>query len=254
MNDLEIKRDYLVVKQNDLIQKSRFKLSLQEQKMIAYICSMIKPTEYDNSYILEYNFNIREYCRICGIDFENGKNYTDLKDALKRLSDRSMWLKQNDNEVLCRWLSKVWINKRSGIVRVRLDEDLIPYLFALQERFTQYQLFYILAMKSSFSIRLYEILKSYAYQKSKIFEIEELKILLGLESVASYRQFAPFRQKVLEKASEEINQYTDLNITFEPIKYRRKVIKIKFFIEFKNPMEKFLVGKSVNQKIEKAAE
>ena len=37
------KREYLVVKGNELIQQNRFELSLTEQKTVAFICSMIKP-------------------------------------------------------------------------------------------------------------------------------------------------------------------------------------------------------------------
>ena len=136
------KRQYLTIKSNDLIQKNRFELSLPEQKTVAYICSMIKPIGLKDSvqsipYQLEYEFNIREYCKICGIDYDNGKNYLDVKFTLKRLSDRSMWLETETGEVLCRWLSKVWINKRSGIVKIRIDEDLAPYLFNLKEKISQ---------------------------------------------------------------------------------------------------------------------
>ena len=62
--EISTKREYLVVKGNELIQKNRFELSLVEQKTIAFICSLIKPiTPKDNNitYQLEYDFNIREF-------------------------------------------------------------------------------------------------------------------------------------------------------------------------------------------------
>lgn len=252
--DILTKREYLVVKGNELVQQNRFELSLPEQKTVAYICSMIKPVEAPDRangvpYQLEYEFRIRDYCKICGIDYDNGKNYADIKATLKKLSDRSMWLIKEEGEVLCRWLSKVWTNKRSGIVRVRLDEDLVPYLFDLGERFTQYQLYNILAMKSAFSVRIYELMKSYAFQRSKTFEINDLKHLLALDEVKSYKEFAPFRQKVLEKARDEINQYTDLNIQFEPITKGRKVVKIKFRIALKSPIERAIAGETANDRL-----
>ncbi|WP_408609851.1 RepB family plasmid replication initiator protein [Konateibacter massiliensis] len=49
---------------------------------------------------------------------------------------------------------------------MRLDEGMTPYLFDLQEKFTSYGLYNILKMKSQYSIRFFEILKSYTYQKS----------------------------------------------------------------------------------------
>lgn len=250
-------REYLVVKGNELIQQNRFELSLPEQKTVAFICSMIKPIDASDRakgvpYQLDYNFNIRDYCKVCGINYDSGKNYAEVKSTLKKLSDRSMWVtfeENPDEEVLCRWLSKIKTNKKSGTARVELDRDMVPYLFDLGQKFTQYQLFNILAMKSAFSVRIYELMKSYAFQKSKTFEVAELKRLLMVEDVKSYKEFAPFRQKVLEKAQEEINELTDLNIYFEPITKGRKVIKIKFRIDHKNPIEKMLAGATANDRL-----
>jgi len=56
-----------------------------------------------------------------------------------------------------------------------------PYLFNLKEKFTQYQLYNILAMKSAFSVRIYELVKSYTYQKSKTFKIDELLQNLNID-------------------------------------------------------------------------
>lgn len=257
--DIAEKRGYLVVKGNELIQQNRFELSLPEQKTVAFICSMIKPIEATSRakgipYQLEYEFNIRDYCKVCGLDYDNGKNYADVKITLKKLSDRSMWVtfpENPDEEVLCRWLSKVRTNKKSGIAHVELDRDMVPYLFDLGQRFTQYQLYNILAMKSSFSVRIYELMKSYAFQKTKTFEIDELKRILMVENVKSYERFPDFRRKVLEKAQSEINELTDINICFDPITKGRKVVKVKFLIEQKNPIERMLAGATANDRLEK---
>ena len=240
---LEERKGYLVVKANELIQKNRFELSLPEQKTIAFICSMIKPIDVKEklngaSYQMEYDFNIRDYCKVCGIDYNSGTNYTDIKNILKKLSDRSMWLDDGNGEVLVRWLAKVRTNKRSGLAKIELDRDLIPYLFDLGQRFTQYQLNNILAMKSAFSVRIYELMKSYSFQKSKTFDIDELKLLLMVENIKSYKNFKDFRIYVLEKAQKEINELTDINISFEPILKGKKVVKVKFRIEEKNVFER----------------
>lgn len=238
------RKSYYVVKANELIQKNRFELSLPEQKTIAFICSMIKPVELNAPYILEYEFNIRDYCKVCGIEYNTGKNYSDIKNVLKKLSDRSMWLDDGNGEVLVRWLAKVRTNKRSGRVNIELDKDLIPYLFDLGQRFTQYQLHNILAMKSAFSVRIYELMKSYAFQRHKTFDIDELKYLLMVENVKSYHNFKDFRKYVIEKALNEINELTDINVHFEPIFNGRKVVKVKFFIKEKSSIERiFLMNK-----------
>ena len=90
MDDIKLweKRNYLVVKSNDLVQKSRYELSLLEQKVVACICSLIKPEHakeaMENGHTLEYQFNIRDFCRICGIDCNNGKNYINVRAVLKK--------------------------------------------------------------------------------------------------------------------------------------------------------------------------
>ncbi len=257
--ELSKKREYLVVKGNELIQKNRFELSLTEQKTVAYICSMIKPIDIKDSitgvpYQLEYEFNIRDYCKVCGIDYDAGKNYADVKSILKHLRDRSMWLTMPDgSESLVGWLAKVNTYKKSGIVKIRIDEDLVPYLYELKERFTQYQLYNILAMKSAFSVRIYELMKSYEYQKNKIYDLEELKQLLGVENVKSYKEFAPFRQKVLEVAEREINELTDINISYETIKKGTKVVKINFSIKLKSPIDRAIAGATANDRLNNTA-
>lgn len=249
------KREYLVVKGNELVQKNRFELSLPAQKTVAFICSMIKPIEaVDRAkgvpYQLEYEFNIREYCKVCGIDYDNGKNYADVKATLKNLRDRSIWVTMADgSETTVSWLDRATTNKKSGIVKVRIDDRLAPYLFDLGQKFTQYQLYNILAMKSAFSVRIYELMKSYAYQRSKTFELDELKHLLMVDDIKSYNRFPDFRRKVLEVAQGEINELTDINIYFEPITKGRKVVKIKFHIQQKEPMERFVAGATANDRL-----
>ena len=251
------KREFLVVKGNELIQKNRFELSLPEQKTVGFISSMIKPitpeakakqSPYcpDSPWQLEYEFNIRDYCKVCGIDYAGGKNYKDIKATIKKLSDRSMWLDDGKSEKLMRWLSYVEINKKSEKVNIEIDRTIAPFLFELKEKFTQYQLHNILAMKSAFSVRIYELMKSYAYQKSKTFELSELKRLLRVESVKSYKNFADFKKRVLDKAQEEINELTDINIEFEPVTKGRKTVSVIFRIETKNERETILCGRKVN--------
>ena len=233
--ELTKKKGYLVVKGNDLIQRNRFELSLMEQKTVAYICSMIKPI--DSGFQSEYEFKIRDYCKICDIDYDNGANYAYVKETLKKLRDRSMWMTLEDgSETVVGWLDRVTTNKKSGLAHIRIDDRLIPYLFDLKQQFTQYQLYNILGMKSAFSVRIYELMKSYSFRHTIMFEIEELKRLLMVEDVKSYVNYKDFRVKVLEKAQTEINELTDINIEFEPIKTGRKVTSIKFIIEekFKN--------------------
>jgi len=230
--ELDELRSYKVVKSNDLIQKSRFQLSSQEQKIILYLISRIKPDDED---FVQQNFNIIEFCKICGMDYNNGKNYKNIKDTIRALADKSMWLMlEKGEEILVRWIQKATINKRSGIIRMRLDEDMKPYLLQLQERFTQYELIYTVAMRSQYSIRLYEILKSYEFRRWCKFDVDELKKMLFADN---YKLFTDFKRHALDISLREINDLTDIAITYEIIKVGRKYGQIEFIIRTKDDMD-----------------
>lgn len=234
--DINKSRNYIVSKSNAIIQKSRYQLSVPEQRAIAYICSLIKPiSSIDKakgiSVQLEYDFDILEYAKICGISADNGRIYEETKSLLKGLIQKVYFIPLEDGtETTVNWVNKVWTNKRSGKAKIRLDEDMIPYLFDLQGKFTSYGLYNLLRMKSQYSIRLFELFKSYDWIKSKTFEVDELKRLLMVEDIKSYSDFGKFRQKVLEPAMQEINDGTILRVSMEQITKGRKVEKVKFRI------------------------
>lgn len=217
-------REYKVVKANEIIQKAKFDLGLLEQKTFCYAVSKIKPTDTKDT---EYTFAINEYCDVCGINRNSGKTIEEVKEALKRLSDKSFYILDEDGSwVLIRWLSKVRVLPKSGKVKIKFDEDMQKYLVGLYNNYTQYSLLCVLPMRSSYSVRLYELLKSYVGLKRHTmeFDIDDLKIKLN----APYVNFKDFRRFSLEPATREINQYTDIEITWEPVKKGRKVVAVKF--------------------------
>lgn len=224
-------RNYKVVKSNDLIQKSRFNLSLQEQKIILYLISKIKPEDME---LKEHIFEIRDFCKVCGIEVDSGKNYKDIKQALKSLRDKSIWITLEDgSETTLAWIDKITMVKNSGSIRIKIDDMMKPYLLQLQQHFTSYELLYTLAMKSQYSTRLYEILKSYEYKRNIIFDINDLKRTLSAEN---YTRFPDFKRYVLDIALREINEFSDLTITYEIIKESRRYAKLNFSIQIKKNM------------------
>lgn len=245
-NKLSQKRGHLVVQRNDFIQKSRHQLSLQEQKIVLYLISHIKPDDVD---FTEQVFSIADFCRFCGMDEKNGKNYSDIKNALGKLRSRYVWVTLEDgSETTLGWINKATINKNSGLIRLRLDEDLKPFLLLLTEHYTLYEMRYTLAMKSRYSIRLYELLRSYAYKKSVVFGIDELKRLLDAENHALNGHF---KAKVLDVAAREINEYTDISIEYGFQKEGRRFSHVWFNIYHKSTLDRFIAGDKTDRDIDR---
>lgn len=228
-------RNKTVIKSNDLIQKSRFSLSLQQQKIILCLIAQISP--YDDEFKL-YEFNVVDFCKACGIDYDSGKNYQDLKLAIKEISDKSLWVKTDeDEETLLRWIEKPYVNKNDGIIKIRLDRDMMPFLLQLKQNFTQYELIWTLHFKSKYSIRLYELVKSIHYHELEIYKkrytVDELKTLLGGER---YKEYRDFKRRALVPAIDEINKYSDKSISFEEVNRGRKVVAVELSISSKDSL------------------
>lgn len=230
-NTITEQRYNVVVKSNKLIQQARFSLSTQQQKIILYIISQIQP--YDEEFKL-YKFKITDFCNICGIE-PKGDMYSLIRTQIKNISDKSLWIeKDNGEETLVRWIEKPYIDKRSGIIKIKLDEDMKPYLLQLKERFTEYELIYTLNFKSKYSIRLYEYLKSIHYKK-----LEKYKTTISIDKFqkildSNYKEFKDFHTRVLKPAKKEINEYSDIIFDYEFIKENRKITDIVLFIETKD--------------------
>lgn len=213
-------RDYLVVKHNAIIQKNKFQvaknagnsLSLLEQKVLLYVISRIKPEDTE---LKEQIFDIGEFCRVCGIQ-PGGENYPYLKEVIAKLKGRVMWLVAEDSETTVSWIDKATIYKKSGKIKIRLDEDLKPYLLMLSKNYTAFPLHNIIKMKTKYGIMLYELLKSVSFMGDNIeFSVDEIKEHLDC---VSYDNFANFRTRVLLPALKDINTYTELKVD---VSYRK---------------------------------
>lgn len=235
-------RELAVYKRDDMIQRARIRLSVQEQKCVLYAISKIQP---DDTAFKEYTFDIKDFYIICGIEDES---YTRLKATLKELRDRSWWMEIDDEgtESAVSWFSTVRTNKSSGKVTIEFHKDMMPFLLQLVKQdtfYTSYNLQYVLPMSCQYSPRLYEILKSYVKNNNRqwFFEIDEIKYLLDCQG---YKNFNDFKRFILDRAVEEINKFTDINVAYDTVREGRgnKVVRINFYMAKKKP-DKLLEAK-----------
>ena len=241
-------RSAVVRKANDLIQKSRFNLSLQQQKILLYLISQITP--FDEEF-KTYEFSIPEFCHISGITLDSGKNYSDLKSAVKEIRDKSVWVTlPNGVESLLAWIEKAKIDSGSGIIKIRLDDDMKPFLLQLKENYTQYELIFTLNFKSKYTIRLYELIKSIHFHEletyNRKYTVADLRRLLDAEVYTEYRDF---KRRVLVPAITEINKCSDKIIDMEEIRQGRKVLAIEFIIGSKDSLETLRIRDGINREM-----
>lgn len=243
-SELREKRGHLVVKDNELIQKAQFCLTAEQQKLVCYAVSLIKPTD---EVFCHYEIKATDFAELCGISQKH--IYTDFKKMVDELDQKAVWIQMGDKTFKFRWFSEAEYIEKKGIIKVMLNSNIKQYLLQLKSNFTQYELWNILALKSKWSIRLYELFKSYEYQHRKTFEFEELKELLG----SSYNLFGDFKRRILDKAKEEINLYSDINVEYEVLTIGKghKVKDITFIITKKDNFDGYLAYRNTIEQINK---
>ena len=265
----EIRKDrqWLVAKSNNFIQKTRFNMDLMQQKIILHVISKIKPTdpvmtpgEGDIQASKIYKFNYFDFCRLCGKPQpKGGKDFAEFNAALldlRRMASEIVYIDKKGHEryTSIGWVSYYNFNTVTGDVEIELDRNLAPFLLELKGLYTTYPLLFILPMKSKYSVRLYELLKSYSYSSQCEIEIGELRRLLqnkyifdeekqitreltDKEYKIEYTQFSDFNRFVLKKATEEINKNTDICVDYRVNRVHRQPVSITFFINDKDKSE-----------------
>lgn len=235
VHKLEIaqRRDYYVAQSNDMAQKQRFEigkgsgksLTLTEEKVLNYLVSQIKP---DDKHLEPMIMDIKTFCEVCGLAKGKTDNcYPHVKSAVDLLASRVMWLTLDDGrETTVRYIERATMSKKSGKILIEFDKMMEPYLINLAGNYFQFSYHNILAMSSKYSVQLYKLLKSLYFKYPCVrFEIEDLKTRLD---ATHYTHFSNFKQKVIDPAMKEINEYTDLSISVEYEKTGRAFTHIIF--------------------------
>ena len=239
----------IVRKSNDLIQNAMYSLSLSQQKLMLHIFAMIKPSDTE---LPRYEMSIYEFLKLCGVDPHNGSMYKQVKKNIEDIANAKVqWIRLAGTQkiTMFRWLSSATIDEGTGKIVLTLDQSLKPHLIQLKEFYTTMNITYTLPMKSQYSLKIYELCKSYQNlyltkkQKGEplVWNIETLKKQVDCNAA----NWAHVRRTVLDKAKSEINGHTDIYFDYEVYeKDRQRVIAIAVTIE---PVDKQVADDKLNE-------
>lgn len=255
--DLQIKENNIVSKSNTLIEANS-RLNLVEQKMLLCLASNIEPNDRD---FKTYTFPIKQFHDLLGLN--GSTKYTELSKITKELLSKVIEIRAGEELIQVSWLSSAIYNRNKGTIDMRFDPLLKPFLLELSSKFTSYRLANVVKLKSTYAIRIYELLKQYEDLKERTISLENLRYYLDAMDV--YPNYANFKQRVLKPSQKELNQKTDISFEFEEIKLGRKVQKIRFIIRsqkkkdsdlvhFEKKLDKFQQPNTFEQKIKRFEE
>ena len=214
----------LIVKSNKLVE-ARYRLSLQEQKVILTMISKIGKDDEDFKTI---HFNVREFAELIGVRPDS--YYSELKQITKGLLEKVLVIKNDKRELQVGWLSSAEYYEGKGVIELEFSPKMKPYLLQLRDAFIKYQLKNVMPLRSNYSIRIYELLKQYENIGKRTFTLSAFRKILGISPDKLIR-FHDFKKRVLLKAQEDLKNHTDLFFSFKVIRSDRKVSSIEFFIK-----------------------
>lgn len=235
--------------------------SLAENKMLAL--AMAKAERREGRAIgVVTSGEVRKYV-FPNLSINSGSYYTRRQIIMDEMTDRKLIIESDDKDKFA-IINLVGVTENvQGNFIVKFEPDLTDSILDLKTNYTVFNLSILMSFKNVFSYRLYELLKSRAYGNAAYgnnfyvtYDISELKLLIGVvdttaEAVTkalkrpypdfnkivneisrgnNFRDFRDFKRRVIDKAVNEINEKSDLHVSYSLVRegYGGKVTQITF--------------------------
>lgn len=287
----EEKRDQLITRQsykksNELI-NAMGKGTALSQKLFAIGMQHIKIDETNNVVATIYGTDLRKMFKsTSGSLYEHIEALCDRQVKGATIFDWNLLMKDKANGKIEAHQVVTDASFKNGTLTLRYNNSLTDKIVNLQKDYTVLSLSDTLSLKSVYSLRLYEMLKSaFDYKKAiekidgeQVFDynLTELKLELGIitsggdnkikaelekdfpdyEKIdelvektgqTKYKEYKIFNRNVLSKAKDELNKKTSLIVDYEPIKSGRKTVGIRFFVDKKDVGNSIKKEKQINK-------
>lgn len=271
-NNIVPYKDDRYSKSNYLI-SAKYASSLLENKITAISLAKIQKKEYveDKNGRIVCNMTANELRKL--LNANAGSFYSQLEPVAINMTSRTIGFSDpSRNGGMFDYISVVdRARYENGVFSIFYNSDVKEYLSDFKANFTVLELPTMLKFKNVYSFRLYELLSSKSYyrkgipkeKKTQVFKIDfnlsELKLNMGvvnaeLDAVRKelnnrqapnfdkavekspekkFNTWYEFKRGVLDVAIKEINEKTDMKVTFSPLKGGRgaKVYGVEFIVD-----------------------
>lgn len=169
--------------------------------------------------------------------------YNRMKEAEETLFNRRFtFLDSEGKTVKSRWIQRVRYLDDEGAIELVFTLDVVKGITRLdgaEEFFTQYLLSQTSNLNSVYSVRLYELLIQWKTAvKTPVFELSLFRGQMGLND-GEYKAMNDFKKRVLDLAVKEINEKTDLTVSYTQQKRGRVVSGFGFVVKPKHSIPKY---------------
>jgi plasmid replication initiation protein len=217
-NEKKLSKYLPVVIGKDLAQ-ARFTMELWERRLM-YVC-MSKLKRDDESFPI-IKFKIAEMAKLLDEQSFSNTEYAAIKKSAKKLVTRIVEIDEKGKYEVYNWVSYFKLDTNQNEISMQFNEHMKPHLLDLIENkgYTKFLLKFAMPLGSIFAQRFYEMFRCMVYdgQPKAVKRVDLQELRKNLEVENKHKNFGQFRLKVLDTAEREINQKTDIYISFKEIR------------------------------------
>ena len=215
------------IRQHNALTNARYEYTELQLDLLFFLLSKLRKDKQDSVYEL----NIKDLSLLTGKKYNAAYLHKATSDMGSRVFEvqtetryRQLWMFQRVDYLL-----------GQGIIEIKLTEDITPYLFDLKENFTSYELASALRLTSKYAKRIYQYCSQWKDQgETKKYDIQDFKHMLGLlddKGKDKAVRMSDFRESVLDVAVKQINEHTELHISYKLEKRVRTYKNIIFTVK-----------------------
>ncbi|SDY98307.1 replication initiation protein [Hymenobacter psychrophilus] len=229
--DQELTPD-LEVRHSNALTNARFEFSELQMDLFFFMLSKLRKSQSS----LVYQLNIKELSLLTGKKYD----FPYLWQATDGMMSRVFSITTGKYPEQLSMFQRVKYLTGTGIIEFELTKHILPHLYHLKDNFTSFGLSAALRLTSKYAKRIYPICSQWKdLGKTKRYHIRELKTMLDLiddkpweiDIKEKLKSFKDFRVNVLDRSVKQINEHTELHISYKLEKVGRTYEYITFIIK-----------------------
>ncbi len=245
-----------IYKSNSLIESS-YKLSVSEQRIMYMGIKKLKPIFIKKNLSIEETqklimANIFDDIEIDALEYKKEFNiksnnvYAELVEICDRLYERKIQYVDEDNQIVKkRWVITSKYDEANNRIKLRFHPDLIMDLLIFKNKFTVLRYDVAKSIKNSYTYRIYELMKQYEKIGKRSFTIGDFRYKLGIPDT-EYPKYANMKQKIIKPSLDLLNGKSDIEIIFEEVKQKNKVVGIVFHVKGSKETPKRVIHEQIS--------
>lgn len=266
-NDIIVDNGYKYPESNALI-SAKYGATLLENKILAIAFSELSKAKIAPDGRIIFSIRASQIRKLLRDDTSN--IYASLNTVARNMTGRVFGITNEEKQEFHYAALVTNADYEGGVFTITFNSALRNYLVDIQGRYTLLSLSEMLSFKSVYSFRIYEILRSQAFERNHNAQrtldggyiitagLSELKFELGLvdasekkvkdilsesvppdydkalslASTQKYKDWTSFRRTILDVAIKEINEKTGMTLSYEQERagYGGKVIGVEFHV------------------------